>query len=226
LHASPALIARRVRPARLKRRPVQARSARTLELLLDAAERLLESRSFDDLTMADLAAEAGIAVGTIYTRFESRDAILPYLYERYQQDLHRRVDEHLDTGRLAGLDLRARVKHIVDFAVRLYRARRGLWRAVALYACRTPGAISVEHRHRRGVMLERCAALLIECRAEIAHPDPRRAVAFALSAVIAICKDRILFDDAIGGMYPALSDRQLKGELVRVMCRYLGVEGH
>lgn len=207
-------------PSGLKRHPVQGRSERTLETLLDAAERLLETRSFEDLTMADLAAEAGVAVGTIYTRFESREAILPYLYERYQRDLHQRVEEALDPGRMTGLDLRARVERIVDLAVRLYRTRRGLWRAVALYACRRPEAIKTEDRRRRGVMLERFAALLLARRREIAHADPGRAVAFALSAMTAICKDRILFDDAIRGMYPRLSDRQLKRELVGMMFRY------
>ena len=61
----------------------QKRSQRTLERILSAAEALLDTREFDDLSMADLAREAGCAVGTLYGRIPSKESLLVCLHERY-----------------------------------------------------------------------------------------------------------------------------------------------
>ena len=51
--------------------PRQERSQRTQEKLLEALESLLQERFFEQITIQDLADEAGVAVGTVYRRFRN-----------------------------------------------------------------------------------------------------------------------------------------------------------
>lgn len=67
----------------LKRRPAQARSARRIEALLDAAAELLRDREPEAITVRDLAAAAGVPTGTLYQFFEDKDAVLQALAVRF-----------------------------------------------------------------------------------------------------------------------------------------------
>ncbi len=63
----------------------QARSRETRDKLLRALEDLLRDRDFEAITIADLAKQAGLAVGTVYRRFENKDAFIPAIFDLYRQ---------------------------------------------------------------------------------------------------------------------------------------------
>jgi AcrR family transcriptional regulator len=69
----------------------QARSRQTREKLVTALERLLRTRDFASITIAELAAEAGVSVGAVYRRFDNKDAFIPVIFELYL----RRTDERM-----------------------------------------------------------------------------------------------------------------------------------
>ena len=48
------------------------RAERTVDALLHAAEKLFSSRPFADVTLEEIASEAGVAVGSIYNQFGSK----------------------------------------------------------------------------------------------------------------------------------------------------------
>lgn len=52
--------------------PQQARSVQTRQRLLDAARERIEDDGIDALTLAAVAAGAGVAVGTVYNRFRDK----------------------------------------------------------------------------------------------------------------------------------------------------------
>ena len=57
-------------------------------LILDSLQKLLENRRLQTISVSDIAEEAGIAKGSIYYYFPSKDAILEALVERnYEQPL-------------------------------------------------------------------------------------------------------------------------------------------
>ena len=60
----------------------QKRSAETRDRILQALERLLREQDFDQLSVSEIASEAGVSVGTVYRRFENKEAFLPQLVER------------------------------------------------------------------------------------------------------------------------------------------------
>ncbi|UFU14584.1 TetR/AcrR family transcriptional regulator [Curtobacterium sp. C1] len=75
----------------LRNDPVQARSAATLERILDAARFLAQGTGYDRFTTAHVADRAGVSIGTVYRYFPDRVAIL----------------DVIDTGRRVAADVRA-----------------------------------------------------------------------------------------------------------------------
>lgn len=66
------------------RTPVQKRSQATHDALLDAAEELGRSKTYDQLTVQEIAAHAGYTIGAFYARFPSKSALLEALLARYE----------------------------------------------------------------------------------------------------------------------------------------------
>jgi AcrR family transcriptional regulator len=65
-------------------KPQQARSERTLEKILAACDRLLAERSFEQISMQDIASEAGISVGNLYNRFSDKNGLIDHVLASYQ----------------------------------------------------------------------------------------------------------------------------------------------
>ena len=72
----------------VKHRPdLQAkRRAATRERIVGAGTRLFESRGYADSSIRDIAAEAGVAVRTIYLHFDSKAAILLAYFDEWVDD--------------------------------------------------------------------------------------------------------------------------------------------
>jgi AcrR family transcriptional regulator len=108
----------------------QDRSRDTHARIIAAAERLLSrGRSWSELSVAELVAEADASVGAFYNRFRDKDALLHVL----QLDLHAQgVATAERAAALAGsaLPLDALVRAFVTVAVASYRDQRGLRRAL------------------------------------------------------------------------------------------------
>jgi AcrR family transcriptional regulator len=61
--------------------PLQARSKKTVEAILNSAAGLFATRKFSQVKVADLAAAAGVGIGTFYHHFPSKEALLLKLRE-------------------------------------------------------------------------------------------------------------------------------------------------
>ena len=60
--------------------PLRADAQRNRERILDAAAELFKARGLD-VSMEDIAHEAGVGVGTLYRRFRNRDELIDALFE-------------------------------------------------------------------------------------------------------------------------------------------------
>jgi AcrR family transcriptional regulator len=84
-------------PARSGRPPVSARGARTREALVKAAREVFERDGFLDARITDIAAAAGVATGSFYTYFNSKeDAFAAVIDELSDEMLHPRLRESAD----------------------------------------------------------------------------------------------------------------------------------
>ena len=75
-----------------ERRPPEVRRAQ----ILDAAARVFVEKGPSVATMDDVAAEAGVAKGTVYLYFDSKERLLLSLGNRYTEELVRRTGELLE----------------------------------------------------------------------------------------------------------------------------------
>ena len=205
----------------LKARPRQARSHDTLRRLLAATEQLLADRHFEDLTIHQILAKSGVSTGSFYARFHSKEDLLPHLYADYSAALRARMAADTAPAKWRGLRLAARIRALVAQAVRAYRERRGLLRAVALLARSRPQAVAKSALRERDDQYRAAAALLLECRREIKHPEPAFAVSTGILFVLAACRDKILFAEAPHPASVKITDNQLAAELAHALHAYL-----
>ena len=83
------------RTLRMPRPPAPDADKRVL--ILDAATRVFAERGFFGAQVADIARRAGIAAGTVYLYFRSKDELLISVFDRTMQDAIREGRETLAT---------------------------------------------------------------------------------------------------------------------------------
>ncbi len=67
------------------RKPADNTADDKRERLLDAALELFELRGFDGVAVPEIAQMAGVATGTIYRYFETKEALVNALYRRWKE---------------------------------------------------------------------------------------------------------------------------------------------
>jgi len=74
------------------------------EELIDAAEKLFEKNGYDETAVSDIVKEVGVAQGTFYHYFGSKDEILKALSERIAAEVVTKVKALMRTKDLSALD--------------------------------------------------------------------------------------------------------------------------
>ena len=80
-------------PLEPRKKPVQARSAATVEAIFDATIQVLRTRSARHLTTTRVAERAGVSVGTMYQYFPHKEALLHAVIDRYLGEVAAAVEE-------------------------------------------------------------------------------------------------------------------------------------
>lgn len=100
--------------------PRQARSRDKLRRIMDAALALFTAKGYENASMSDIAAEAGISAGSIYSRFPDKQsllyAVLAAYFEARAADVERFFAENADA--LTG------PAEIIEFYIRLMFSSR------------------------------------------------------------------------------------------------------
>lgn len=156
---------------------LQARSKQTRDLLVAALERLLRDKPFEEISVTEIAKEAGVSVGAIYRRFENKDAFIPVIFELYRDRLTT-YERDSRASRAAGPSpgLQAALHRSLAFAWTAIERDGHLMRAVHLYARIRPELVGEEwvplvEASRNGVRM------LLQAHAdELTVPDLETAV--------------------------------------------------
>jgi AcrR family transcriptional regulator len=201
--------------------PKQARSERTLQRLLDAAEALIKEKGHAAVSIPDIARRAGSSVGGFYARFRDKNELLRALEERHFIELSQRVEKLADARRWKNAATADIVEAAVDELVSITRERRHMIAAFLVRAIEDPVIREGGLRFRRSVE-NRISALLLPRRAEMSHPDPALAIDLAIQTAFALMQQHVLIEETqVGGR--ALSDDELRRELATMFLRYVGI---
>ena len=114
-----------------RRKPAQARSRQTVEVILVAAARVFAAAGYAGTTTNHIAEEAGVSVGSLYEYFPNKDALLAALMEahvREGEEILAKVAEA--AAHSHGADVRPVVRLFVEAMVALHGRDRALHRVL------------------------------------------------------------------------------------------------
>jgi AcrR family transcriptional regulator len=174
------------------RAPRQARSAASLERVLDAAEALASENGFDATTMAEIARRGRSSIGALYARFRDKGALLDHLHRRFCDRALAQLDTGLAPERWDGRPVREIVASVVTALVHVDTKREGLVRAFVVRGAHDE-AFTRRAAHVGRTISRRLSALVLARRAEIACADPEAAVELGVWLVLAHLDQRALF---------------------------------
>ena len=173
-------------PAKPRPAPLQGRSRLTAERFLAAALTLLETRTFEALSVADIAREAHRSVGAFYQRFGSKDEFLTVLlveaFERGQVETARVLAEGRDEGVIEAL--------LAENFAALMRIRN-LWHAALRRSAADPAFWSQFHAYGPR-NLQRIAARLAELRGAPVSNEELRRLAIAMQVFNSVINNQMM----------------------------------
>lgn len=114
------------------RAPAQARSRVTMNRVYRSLGELLKAKSFDRITMAELATHADAAIGSIYARFQDKNAVLIGLHAHIADDAMKCLIENTEPATWAGMENEEMVFQILRRIVRFYTRHSHVLRATVL----------------------------------------------------------------------------------------------
>jgi AcrR family transcriptional regulator len=156
--------------------PRQARSKRSVDLILDAAERLFHERGVADASTIDIAEAAGISVGRLYYWFPDKDAVVAAVMCRAESRCRAFVDAA--AADVPGIATEALVATQLPKFVQFFRENPGSLSVVLHYGSRpdSPGA------SLRQLWIDRCLQTLL-ARSSWAREHPSDALVVAHTCV-------------------------------------------
>ncbi len=204
--------------------PQQARSRQSLEAIVEATKAILAEKGREGVTVPEVIARAGSSVGAFYGRFESKEALLNYVSQQLFRESAQKWQEFFDPSRWQGASALTIIREMIQANVNcsrddeaFMRAINTHWRAQEPDPATREAAAAYYH-----ALFESFTRLMLARRDEMTHPDPQRAIEFALEFLDVMLTERILFGKH--QLTPVeRSDEELVTELTRVFASYLGI---
>lgn len=113
----------------VRRVPRGARGQQRVEVILDAAEQLFAEVGYEAATTNQIAAQAGIAIGSIYQFFSNKEALLAAVTARYVAELAAAY-QHVLTPQLTTESLPALAERLIDITLEFGSQHMGFSRIV------------------------------------------------------------------------------------------------
>lgn len=143
-------------PPKVRRRPLQSRAQATSQALQDAFVRLVTEQGFERTTVREVAAVAGVGLGTFYEYFGNMDTLAAMCIHRQVQALHARGLQALQD--CAGMAPGLRVDRLLDALVNDMAREAPMWAALFMLE-RKLSAPEPFRRHYRAYVQLWAAAL-------------------------------------------------------------------
>jgi AcrR family transcriptional regulator len=122
----------------------QERSHVTYSALIKAGFKMLEESDLQDISVAELAVEAGYSVGAFYARFRSKDEFFDAMVAEHL-DIRTKVQKQL----YATLTAQELPGELISNVVNYYWEHRKFWRAVIARSLRDPESWARMRKHRQ-----------------------------------------------------------------------------
>src|SRR5438309_9607886 len=98
-------------PRSLKEKQRQEREA----LILKAAEEILSEKGYHETSMDEIAARVGVAKGTVYLHFPSKEDLVVAIFARDMQQFLQAVEVAIEGAAASELTARAKLEAVLHF---------------------------------------------------------------------------------------------------------------
>lgn len=184
-----------------KRSP-QKRAQKTRAKLMAALENLLKEREFEQISIADIAKEAGVAVGSVYSHFKDKEAFLAALLSNRMQMLEARISAPEMKNTLVTAKTLPSLRDAMNLAARSAYAQveadAHIMRALLTYIRLHPEELETRNRLAARAF-DGVIELLEAYREEITRPDLTEAARMVNHFFNMIFLDKVLFVKPING---------------------------
>ncbi len=190
--------------------PKQARSEQSVQRVLGALESLLKTKSFSEISVPEIAAQAERGTASLYGRFKDKGSMLAALHESLHERLANDIAHEFDPLRWNGKDLDALIDHFCVRNVNFYKEHKNLLTAALISGDREiyeRGALTIGH-----VSSHFMEALRVVHGSKFVSSDEPR-MDLCVRGVFALLQQRLLFDAVSIGKHAKHSDRGFIEEL-------------
>ena len=193
-----------------RKSPVQARSAASVDAILEATIQVLLSEGKERLTTTKVALRAGVSVGTLYQYFPNKSALLQGALRRHMDAVTDAIEVVCNSQK--GRTLREMATALITAF--LEAKMRDAKTSVALYSVSSDvdGARIVE---QMGVRSNKAIVRMLASAGEPLRTDPQLVASMIQGMMVGVSR-RILESGA-----PEKQLEALRGELIFVACAYL-----
>ncbi len=144
-------------------KPSVTKAEETRSRILAAALELFRRRGFDETTMREIATEAGVALGSAYYYFASKEALVMAFYAKASQEMTAQIETRLTEAK----GLESRLRAILDVKFEYFAPNRLFLGALSRHAADPHNPLSPfskETAHIRELDLKRFDAALAGSR--------------------------------------------------------------
>jgi AcrR family transcriptional regulator len=107
-----------------------SKAGETRNRILSAALNLFRDRGFDETSMREIAAAAGVAIGAAYYYFDSKEALVMAFYHHANDAMR----ETIEAGLARKTDLKSRLRAVIDVKFEYFRPNRKFLGALLRHA--------------------------------------------------------------------------------------------
>lgn len=196
----------------------QGRSKATFHALIKAGRKALDAKSFDEMTIEDIARAADASVGAFYGRFADKETFFSAIQEITVADIEAQLTTQLARPDLAAVSDAEFLAAIARFSVGVFRAHRGLYIASFKHSSARPGAWSPIRRLGYNVSGQFARELGPRLR-KLGKPMSERDIRIGLQFMSGLLVNAVLNDP--GPL--SLDDEKMGTYITRFLCSYFGV---
>jgi AcrR family transcriptional regulator len=200
------------------RPPQQRRSRESLARVLLAGERVLEDKGYEGFTIGEVSRRAKVSVGSVYGRFENKDALIRAIHVRMMERLTG-PEEEVAAAPGGDADLAAVVARGVHALADSMDRERKLLRVFMVRGAVDPSIARPGSESSRATGRAFKTAVLTH-RGEIGHEDPELAADIAFRMVYDVLARQVMHGATFESDRPVAWD-QLVAELIAAVLAYL-----
>jgi len=182
-------------------------------------ENLMQEKSFEKISVAEIASAAGISVGNFYNRFPDKTALLVTLYAGYARERTDYLSDAFAAEKWQGLTVQQRTDGITRLLVDFFWSRRALIRSYILFYRSNPQAAPPGTADNLREISRAGAKILSAAVPD--EPDAKKRAAVGLQIVIALCREFILFGDDPSKAALRLSRKRLTQMLSQILVTHI-----